>query len=576
MNPLWEHRTRSSMIGGKVGVTRTNLPGIAKKIRLMPADSFVASTHLQAEQAVPAVARSTFIGGTMSRALRWARIRFGSPLFLLLFATLAVRIVGIDRPLTGTFATKSAVHAMVARNWALGRAPFYQPTIDLLTDHERSWHLMEWPVEAFAAAMGWKFFGGSLDAWGRGISIACSLVAVWLIYRLASRWFGPRAAQAAGFVFAFSPVSIIYGQSFLLESSLAALSLGTLAAFEQWLATRNIRLLLLAAITLGLAILTKVYMLALFAPLAAMLYFDVRRRAAEAQISLWRILGHDVALAAAVIGLVLQPVAFWYAWVFLVPHDSGPATDYHPLGRATIHGFPHPLLFSWAYYQRLATDFATVVLTPFGILLAVYGVFDSRFRRFWSLSIALGLLLFALPLKFMAANYYYLVLLPALALAAGLGWQRLLERPNFAAGSGARKIAYGLAAISFLVALRYAIGPAYRTHPEDRGVIAAAEAVRKRSQPEERVATIHGSTIDLLYYCDRPGWALDIADAKLERKLYDSQERGAKLLAVSGLDDLEQRPAVSRLLQRLALLESGDDWRLYELRFTPHEQSGRH
>lgn len=551
------------MIGGKVGVTRTNLQSIIQKLRLMPADAFASSDKPPADRAMPASAASAPAPAT--KAALGGRIRawVGSPLFVLLLATLAVRIVGIDRPLTGTFATKSAVHAMVARNWALGRAPYYQPTIDLLTGNERSWHLMEWPAASFVAAMGWKWFGGSLDAWGRGISIVCSLVSVWLLYRLADRWFGPRAAQGAAFVFAFAPVSIIYGQSFLLEASLATLLLAALVCFDDWLRTRSTVRLIIAAIAVGLAILTKIYMLAIFLPLAAMLYFDASRRAARSSKSLRRILGEDCVIAAAAFGAVLVPVAAWYYWVFNVPHTFGPATDYHPLGRGTIHGFPHPLLFTTAYYSRLAIDFATVVLTPLGVLLAGYGFLDPRFRRQWPLCAAFGLLLVAFPLKFMVANYYYLVLLPALALAAGLGWQRLLESPNVAGNKTTRRVILGLVAVSFVVAMRYAIGPAYRTHPEDRGVVAAANLVKMLTQPEDRVATIHGSTIDLLYYCDRPGWAFDADDVELDSKIRDAVRRGAMLLVVVGLDDLERRPTLSLPLSQRVVLASGDDWRIY-------------
>lgn len=551
------------MIGGKVGVTRTNFPSIIQNPRLMPADVFKASENSPADRALPARAASSHDTAWWSRVVSHARALLVSPLFWILVAAFVVRIVGFDRPITGTFATKSAVHAMIARNWVLGRAPYHQPTIDLLTDGARSWHLMEWPAAAFAAGMAWKTFGGSLDAWGRFISIACSLASVWLVYRLANRWFGRRAAQGSAFIIAFSPVSIIYGQSFLLEASLAMLLLATLAAFDDWLRTRSLGRLAVAAAALGLAVLTKIYILAAFLPLAAMLYFDARRRAAETHSSPRRIIAQDAAIAAGVLGFFLLPVAAWYAWVFNVPHNFGPATDYHPFGRATIHGFPHPLLVSPAYYQRLAVDFATVVLTPLGVLMAGYGLFDSRFRRQWPLCIAFGLLLVAFPLKFMAANYYYVVLLPALALAAGLGWQRLCERPNLATSKLATRMLQGLVAVSLLIALRYAIGPAYRSLPEDRGVVAAANLVRTLTQAEDPIATIHGSTIDLLYYCDRPGWAFDAADIELEYKLRDAVRRGAKLLVVAGLDDLERRPTLSRPLTHWEVIASGDDWRIY-------------
>jgi len=525
----------------------------------MPAETLAPNSLRRPDAAMHAhrgVRSATSLAGAMDAVRAWT----SSPLLWILVCALALRIVGIDRPLVGTFATKSAVHAMVARNWALGRAPLHQPTIDLISDGSRAWHLMEWPAMAYAAGLGWKLCGGSLDAWGRGISIACSLASVWLTYRLAGRWFGPRAAQGAAAIMAFSPVSIVYGQSFLLEASLAALALTTLDAFDRWLTKRRTIYLAVAAIAFALAVLTKVYMLLLLLPLATHIFAATMRSSAAAdRPPLPTFLRSTIPVALA-FGATLIPVALWYQWMLSVSPTVGPAAEYHPLSRATIHGFPHPLLFSSAYYLRLCSDFATVVLTPLGVLLAGFGLVDARFRRHLPLLAASMALLVAFPLKFMAANYYYVVLLPALALAAGLGWERLRARQLF--GKRAMQV---VVAVSLLIALRYAIGPAYRTQAEDRDVVAAAEVLRSVTVPEERVATMHGSTLDLLYYCDRPGWAFDVADVQLDEQIELARREGAKKFIVVGLDSVARNPATSELLASLALEQSGDDWRLYSL-----------
>ena len=68
--------------------------------------------------------------------------------------------------------------------------------------------------------------------------------------------------------------------------------------------------------------------------------------------------------------------------------------------------------------------------------------------------------------------------------------------------------AIGLLAVALVLSLRYAVGAAFMTPEEDRMVVAAAEAVQKLAAEDEPVVTMHGSAIDLLYYCDRPGWAV--------------------------------------------------------------------
>lgn len=210
--------------------------------------------------------------------------------------------------------------------------------------------------------------------------------------------------------------------------------------------------------------------------------------------------------------------------MFQISSTTGPAFEHHPLGRSTIHAFPHPLLFSASYYVRLATDFATHVLTPMGAIVLLAGITAVWRRGRWSLVTllaALGSLLIALPLKFYAANYYYVVLLPGLALATGAAWaelQRYLPKPWMRAG---------IACVGLMMARRLAIGPAFETPAGDEAVEVAAAAAQAATTPGQPIATLHGSSLDLLYYCDRRGWALNAADPEFAAKVTDAAARGA-------------------------------------------------
>ena len=187
----------------------------------------------------------------------------------LLLAACVLRGAGLDRPLLGHFASKSTLYGMIARNWARGLAPAWQPTVDCIVGGQRGVHMVEFPVAAYVAAAGWRLAGGSLDVWGRCVTAACSVAGVALMVWLVRRWHGSQAALAAGWMLALSPVSIIYGQSFMLEASIVLFTLATLAAWERWLATTGRLWLALAAACYGLLLLTKVYMLVLLLPMIA-------------------------------------------------------------------------------------------------------------------------------------------------------------------------------------------------------------------------------------------------------------------------------------------------------------------
>lgn len=526
---LWDEKFRSVMIGRIVGITRTFLHRRVQFLGIMP-----AATQAAAAQTTQAAALRD------ERRFRWA-------IAALVLATIAVRVPGIDRPLVGNFATKSAVYAMIARNWALDRAPIWCPTIDLSAGDERAWHLMEWPAAAFAAGRGWKLCGGSLDAWGRGVSIACSAGAVWLTMLLGRRWLGRTAAIAAGAVMAFSPVSIVYGQTFMLEASVAMLTLLTLYALDVGLTEGRLGWVAVAACAFSVLVVTKIYMFVLLLPLGSLIFRNEGRLAASALF---------------LFAVAMLPTAWWYEQVAHISATSGPAFEHHPWARSTVHAFPQPLLFSATYYLRLASDFATHVLTPVGAIVLLAGIAAVWRRGRWPLATllaALGSLLIALPLKFYAANYYYVVLLPGLALATGAAWaeaQRYLPKPWMRAS---------IACVGLTLALRLAIGPAFETPVGDEAVEVAATAAQAATPPDQPIATLHGSSVDLLYYCDRRGWALNAADPEFTAKVTDAVARGARYLIVADLATARKRPGTNAVLSQLAVVKEGNDWQLLSL-----------
>ncbi|MGC3967113.1 MAG: glycosyltransferase family 39 protein [Pirellulales bacterium] len=537
---LWDEKFRSDMIGRKVGITRIFLHAVNAILPNVDAGTPQQSTC----DAFPRTAES----------LR----RFGRMLALLVLASVLVRIPGITRPLVGNFATKSAVYAMIARNWVLDRAALSRPTIDLAAGDSRAWHLMEWPASAYFAGWGWRTFGGSLDAWGRGVSILCSAVAVMLMGVYARRRLGDGAALVAASVIAFSPVSIVYGQCFMLEASVMMFTVGTLLGFERGLAARRTAAaaawLAFAATACSLAVATKIYMLLLVPVLAAMLWEQHGRQPLKLQ---------RCAVTGLLFAAAMLPTALWYLDVARISLSTPEAADHHPLDRAVIHAFPHPLLLGAKYYLRLSADFATHVLTPVGALAMSAGFVVARRKlgpaNIVLLVMSLGLLI-ALPLKFYAANYYYIVLLPALALVVAAGWQVAADQlPHNT------RLRAALVVVAFLFAIRYAVGPAFRTPSGDRAVETAAAAAQRNVAINEPLATLHGSAVDLLYYCDRRGWALNADDAEFAARLNEAILGGARKLLVADLPTAHRRTTTSDVLKRLPLLASGDDWQLLEL-----------
>ena len=503
----------------------------------------------------------------------------------LLLLALVVRLPGITRPLVGNFATKNVVYAMIARNWAEGRSDFRYPTLDCLAGGQRSLHMLELPCSAYLTGWLWKTLGGSLDVWGRATAIGFSLASVGLLFSLVRRRHGPVAAAGAAMALAISPVSIVYGQSFMLEASLVVFTVGTVWCLDRWLAGGRHVWLPAAALCLSLLLLTKIYMLVMLLPLAVMILRRTPDAGPDAEScrerAAWRSrrsekLSPDVRqgtprsafptretlLAAALLTLALIPAAAWYTHAARTAADSrlAPRIYYSVLDSAAVHRPPHPLLWSPDFYRQILDDLAGVVLTPLGLALAMAGLLHPAWRRYLPWLLATALLVAALPLKFHQMNYYWMAALPPLAILVGLGWQQIHDR--LALG---RTAVVMVLAVALLFSLRYAVRPAMFTPPADRAVAAAGRTMQRLTAADEPVVTMHGSGIDLLYYCRRPGWALSPDTPQLDRLLHQCRVQGARYLVVVAEPELSRRIGASSATDRSGPQAGGDGYAVYRL-----------
>jgi len=488
-------------------------------------------------------------------------------LFLVLLIALAVRLVAVGRPLLANFATRDVVHAMMARNLVEGRASFWLPRVDCLCGGQRGLHLVELPLSAYLAGGLWKTLGGSLDVWGRVVSIGFSVAAVAVLFDLVRRRYGHSAGLGAAAVLALSPVAVIYGQHFMLESSVVFFSVATIDALDRWLSGRRAAWLAVAAAAFALLVMTKIYMLVLFLPIGYMSFVEGDGTGASGVLPApWGRRGRDARGTRLLVGtlfvLAALPAIAWVAYVMHVASPGGRLSEevYYSLSNsADAHPLPHPLLAQAAFYRRLFDDLAGVVLTPVAFMLPLIGLLDRAWRRWAVWLAAMGLLVVLIPRKFFEMNYYWLVALPPLAIMAGLGWAYLAERLRPSRAATAILLVVALAA-----SLRYAAGPLLCVPEEDRAVLPAAEIVRGLAAEGEPVATIHGSGIDLLYYCDRPGWALEPDDPALANRLAECRRWGAKLLVIVDVDR-PKSPDQEGDWAKAKPIAKGDGFRVYKV-----------
>ena len=475
-------------------------------------------------------------------------------LLILITLTVLIRVPGITRPLVGNFATKNVVYAMIARNWAQGEAGIFFPTLDCLADGQRSLHMLEFPISAYFTAGAWRTAGGSLEVWGRGTSIAFTTASVILLFLFVRRRHGSDAALGAGFCLALSPVSVIYGQSFMLEASLVCFTVATFYLFDRWLSGGRTIWLIPSAVCLALLLLTKIYMAVVLLPLA---FAVIRGQPSQ----------RGKSRALLLLGLAVLPAAAWYWHAYQTAAPGGPYADqifYSVRDSASVHRVPHPILRSPDFYRQMLDDLTGVVLTPLGFVLVWAGFLDRDSRRYWAWMAAMGLLVLLLPLKFHEMNYYHMALLPPLCVIAGLGWRVVRERIRPSSTATVLLLLTGL-----VFSARYAGRAAFITPHEDRAVVAAGRAVQELAKADEPVATMHGTTIDLIYYSNRTGWAVAPDGPNLDSLLEDYRRQGARYLVVTGPEaDTPPEPLVRR-----PVVAQGHGYLVYALESAFHGDS---
>ena len=459
-----------------------------------------------------------------SRHAIFPRRRMLALLAALAVLAVALRGWGLGRPFLGAFGSKAAVHGMIARNWSAGRAPWHLPTVDMLAGSKRGLHLLEYPVPTALVALGHRLLGGPLELWGRGQALLWSLAGLVFLFLGVQRRWGEQAAWGAAAAWVLSPVGVIYGQHFLVEVPAVTWLLGCWWLWPQALRPRAWLAQAASCLLLAAALLTRpmlVVLLPWFVAEAWLLPHGSQRRG-------------RLVRAGALVTAALVPLGVWVAWVF---HAASPGG---PLARQVYYSLVHSrlaqqqawaLLLEPAWYARAAKELSLRLLGPLGLVLAVWGLWQSPFRRqaWLACGLSLGLLLL-LPGKFYQQNYYYVLLVPAGCVACGLGYQAaeawLRRRPRW-------QLAV-LGGLWLVGVLRLAWPAAYATPEEDQSVLQVAALVRQLTLPEEPVVTLHGGSVVLLFYCDRPGWAWTDDPGRLSRRLQYAREHGACVVAWVG------------------------------------------
>ena len=143
-----------------------------------------------------------------------------------------LRLVQIWMPVLGIHSWRQADTAAMARHFSQAGTPIWLPQIDW-SGASAGFVESEFPIYPFLVSRLYTLMG--VQEWlGRGLSVLCSGLTIWLVMRLGRRWFSPQAGWWAGLAFAIAPLGVYFGRAFQAEALLLLCAAGALESLSLW------------------------------------------------------------------------------------------------------------------------------------------------------------------------------------------------------------------------------------------------------------------------------------------------------------------------------------------------------
>ncbi|MDD5085090.1 MAG: glycosyltransferase family 39 protein [Candidatus Omnitrophica bacterium] len=435
------------------------------------------------------------------------RLKQNLGLFAIMAGGICFRLLGIDRPFLGNFSSYQTLWAMMARFMAREHfLDLLNIKLNVLIMGKPSLHLLAYPVSAFVAAVPYAVFGGSLEVWGRLQAVFFSILTVVVLYFFVKKILNKTIALTAAFIYAFSPVSIIYGQSFMDEACSVFLVVLALYMLYSDYERPSLWRFFVSAFAASFAVLSRIHTLYLLIPAAYIFYLSYGRL------------------------FFLKPKCIFYACLVLfIPFLWYGYTLYATLCYDNVYtnmfvqmlytkGRQLAYLSSFNFYKTLLDYVSGIDFTPLGFVALIAGIvamagrprYERGFFYAWLGTVILFFLI--LPQKVMDHNFYTLHLIPVGSVFAALSFSELLTLEFWGVRRTKVVLSIGAIGIFLLLSFRYTLHPLRVISPESMNVQKAAEEIRRITGEDDRIIAARGAAGDLLYYCDRKGWLFSLAN----------------------------------------------------------------
>ena len=490
--------------------------------------------------------RHPALSGTTPRPA-WLPIGLGSLL----------RLVQIWMPVVGVHSWRQADTAAMARHFSMADTPIWLPQIDW-GGASAGFVESEFPIYPFLVSRVYGLIG--IQEWlGRGLSVICSALTIWLVMRLGRRWFNTEAGWWAGLAFAIAPLGVYFGRAFQAEALLVLCGAAALEAHSIWVERRSAWALAVSWLCVtGAALIKVIPLLWLGLPLLLVQLTPSPQGAAEPPQQmlkrLWRLLLNPWFWIYT--GTTLAVTSAWYLHAYQLGEASGLSFGFwgEDSDRSNI-----ALVLNLSSWMNLAIRTGVRAFALVGIPFLVIGTIRS-----WrlgggriALGGVLGLLLCTVATMRSSTvhEYYQFPLLLFSSPLVGLGWQSWQSKQQ-------RLLVQTLLNIAVLISLMVLSFDYWAVEARQHSLwMPLAQTIRRELPADARIVSVTGPDPTLLNLARRQGWLLSSTKLSPER-IQALKEAGASYVA--GSFDWEEtyrrRPDKHRKLLEQLAISTPDAW----------------
>ena len=406
----------------------------------------------------------------------------------------AVRLILINQPYIDHWSWRQSDVAAIARNFLDHGFCFGYPQIDW-AGGSAGYVGTEFPILPFLAAICYKFAG--IHEWiGRSQSVIFFAISLPFFFLLVREIFGSTAGAWATFFYAFAPLNVLAGRSFMPDVPSLSLGIIGLYLFLRWVHHPKPASFYLSAVAISLSILIKATSVVIGAPILCLV---VAEGADLGRVGGCHTLGsrgqRPRLQLLAFAGIAILPSAIWY-W-----HAHQIAERYYP---HHFFGAGGVRLESFSWYWDVAQQTATSSLTPLlgimaliGLLVAPRGKYGCLFD--WWL---VAMLLFVVGVGYGNRHpWYQLPFVPIAAAFAGAACAFIGSKISSRVAAVTLSI---LLAGSFAILAGIYVRPLYESSAaqlRDAGL-----ELNKITAPDALIVAADMGNPTIFYYAKRRGW----------------------------------------------------------------------